>query len=427
MTNCLEFVNGDYTYLCDYNQVINSGIKEMFLEYGGNRKITLRDTKIDENSIKERIKELPQVIFEVTANCNLRCRYCVYNGAYINQRRLTPNNMSFETARKSMDIVYSLIKDREEKQFTLGFYGGEPMLNFEIVKKIVQYGKELFDGWDLRFSMTTNLTLLDDRILDFLIDNNFLLLVSLDGNSENHDAKRVFTNGKGTHRIVMKNLAKINKRDERYYERRVSFSTVFSFDLPLENLYRFFSTNELVKQKRMRFSPVNIFNTTYYETYPYKFDTFRKELRKLFSSVLLKVKDGSQLSGYETYLYNRFQDMGDALAAREFSDLGGSCLFDSRLYLDVEGRFHVCEKMNGAFPIGDVETGFDWQKMAAMANEFKSVIERHCADCNIRLLCDRCFVAFSGDGEFKPDLEFCKNQQETIIQNLERYIRCQEE
>lgn len=427
MTNQINFIKNQYSYMCDYNQVINAPIKDTFLKYADNQKITIQDVDIDEETIKKRIKTLPHLIFEVSEKCNLRCKYCVYGGIYFNRRGFSQHNMCFETAKKGMDYVYSFISHRKKKEFTLGFYGGEPLLNFETIKEIIKYGKKLFSGWKLRFNMTTNLTLLNDRMLDYLIKNNFSLLVSLDGDKNNHDSKRVFANGKGSHYTVMKNLKRIKKRDNKYFDRKVSLSAVYSFELPLKNMYKFFTSNQLINRKQMRFSTVNSYDTTYYERYDFNKNEFQKNFKFVLSKLLRKLRDEEGLTGFESFLYNDFKRIDTTLRWRTYTSLANTCLFDSRLYLDARGGFNICEKVNNSFSFGDVDNGFDFSKMMTIVSGFINIVKAHCADCNIRFLCKRCYVSFLGDGEFKLNPEFCKNQKEFIIRNLEKYIECKEE
>ncbi|HLP46967.1 MAG TPA: radical SAM protein [Candidatus Kapabacteria bacterium] len=427
MINCLSLVNDDYFYMCDYNQVINASTKDMFLEHGHNRRLSVQDVKIDEEILKNRIKYLPQMILEVSENCNLRCKYCVYNGEYMHQRSLSPKQLSFETARKGIEYVYSFINGRKKKEFNLSFYGGEPLLNFDTIKEIVQYGKKRFVDWKLDFNITTNLTLLDESILSFMVENNFFMLVSLDGDSDNHDAKRVLPNGKGTHAEVMKNLEYIKKKYNDYFQEHITFSAVYSFDLPLQNMHRFFSTNEIIKNQIIRFSTVNTSNTTYYDHYPLDKDAYRSDIKKIFSGALIKIREKEKLSGYEVFLYQNLLSIKDKMKVRSYTTLSSSCLFDNRLYLDANGCFHICEKINNRFSFGDVDRGFDWPRMTAIAKEFQNAIKTYCSNCNIRFLCNACFVTFNGDSEFKPDPEYCEGQKKAIVANLEKYIECKQE
>jgi len=427
MTNTLNLNNNDYIYLCDYNQLINSNIEELFIQHRGNANIITQEVPINEEILKNRIKKLPQLIFEVSANCNLRCKYCIYNNNYLNQRELTPLNMSFETAKKGMDYLYSIIKDRKDKSLSLSFYGGEPMLNFKLIQDIFEYGKILFVGWNLFYNMTSNLTLLNDSILEFIVKNNIAVMVSLDGDKENHNSKRVFINGNGTFDTVIKNLEKIKTYNEDYFKRKISFSTVFSFDLSLQKLSHFFNTYELIKSMRMRFSAVSTFDTTYYDVYPFKKDEFQMDFKEVFLQIKEKILKQEELSGFEASVFNSFKQIGDALNGRAYNTLGGSCLFDSRLYIDAEGRFHACEKINNKFPFGNVETGFDYDKMITIINDYIRTVKEVCSNCNLKFLCTKCFASFCGDGEFKINPDFCKSQRQMIVSNLESYIKCKEE
>ena len=420
-------VGGRYLYLSDYNQVLNAGIKDFFLEHGDKRKITAQDVDIDEEAIRKRISNLPHMTFELTENCNLRCKYCVFNGHYQHERELSPRNMDFETARKGIDYIFSFVKQQKKKIFTMGFYGGEPLLNIETMEKIIAYGKKKFDGWKLRFNMTTNLTLLDDHMLDLLIENDISLLVSLDGGKENHDAKRVFANGEGTFDTVMKNLERIAARDRDYFDRKIGFSSVYSPDLPLKNLADFFKSNDLAKHKRLQLSQVKFFDTSYYEKYPYDKNRYYREQNDMFALVLEKTRQGEELCNYEKFLFKDLKFIGDSIEKRAISAMAGTCDFGARLYFDARGRFHICERVNNTFPIGDVEKGFYFEKMIAIVKEFCAVIEEHCSDCNIQFLCSRCYVQFAGNGEFRLDPEFCKQKKETAMNNLETFIRCKEE
>lgn len=417
-----NLLNGKYVYLNDFNQVIDPTIEAIFRENAKNREVPVQDIDVSREILAKRIQNLPQLIFEVSANCNLRCTYCVYNGNYFNQRRLAPNNLDFETARKGIDTVYSHIKDRNPREFALSFYGGEPLLNVGTIRQIIDYSRERFPGWDLHYNMTTNLTLLDEHTLDMLIKNNISLLVSLDGDKENHDAKRLDIKGKGTFDTIIKNLERIRERDTDYFRRKVGFSAVYSMDLPLENMIRFFSDHQVLRDKRVRFNTVNTYNTNYYTHHPYDRDGFRSEFKTELNRILDKVREGRKLSGLESHLYTTLIETGTSLKIRSYSVLGGACMFDDRLYLDSSGQFHICEKMNNTFSIGNVDNGFDFVRMEAVVKDFAAVVKKHCLDCSIRYLCKRCYVTFGGDGVFEINPEFCRNQKESIVRKLEQYI-----
>src|SRR5699024_8096020 len=109
--------------------------------------------------LQHRIRD---VILQVTQNCNLRCGYCTYGGNYKN-RTHSLKTMNFELAKKAID--FGVERSQESSDFVVSFYGGEPLLAFNLIKKCVAYAKENIQGKELHFNMTTNGTLLTTEIM----------------------------------------------------------------------------------------------------------------------------------------------------------------------------------------------------------------------------------------------------------------------
>ena len=151
---------------------------------------------------------LKSLILTVTEDCNLRCKYCAYSGNYVYRREHSKKYMSFEVAKKAIDYYFSQvnqgIKYNPFKKVLVTFYGGEPLLNFNLIKKCVSYINTNYDNIDLDYSITTNGTLLSEKIIQWLLEHDFYLHISLDGPEEEHDRCRVYENGKGTFNDVMK-------------------------------------------------------------------------------------------------------------------------------------------------------------------------------------------------------------------------------
>lgn len=109
-----------------------------------------------------------QLILQVTQNCNLRCKYCVYSGSYVN-RVHTKKRMSIETAKKAVDFYHKHNSNLENG--LISFYGGEPLLEIKLIREIIDYSNKVFEGKKVKYNMTTNATLLTDEIVDFLYEN----------------------------------------------------------------------------------------------------------------------------------------------------------------------------------------------------------------------------------------------------------------
>ncbi len=178
---------------------------------------------------KEEVRVAPPKSNEVKAlclhichDCNLRCRYCFADeGAYHAKREF----MSFETAKAAIDFLIANSGDR--KVLETDFFGGEPLMNFDVVKRTVLYAKEeaAKRGKKFLFTLTTNGLLLTGEIADFLNREMENVVLSLDGRKEVHDAVRRTANGKGSFDLVIENLKNFVKiRGDKHYYVRGTFT-----------------------------------------------------------------------------------------------------------------------------------------------------------------------------------------------------------
>lgn len=169
-------------------------------------------------------RKLRKITLQVTQGCNLRCKYCIYSeNSSANQRPHSNKRMEWETAKRGIDFLWEHSVD--SPYVNIGFYGGEPLLEFPLIRKSVSYAKKLFDGKKITFSMTSNGTLLTDEIIDFLVQEDISLLISLDGPKEIHDRSRIFANGAGSFDIVMQNIEKVKAKAPEYAN-QIGFSMV---------------------------------------------------------------------------------------------------------------------------------------------------------------------------------------------------------
>lgn len=143
-------------------------------------------------------------IFVVTTLCNMRCVYCQANNGH-NDSHLV---MSKEIAEKSVDIALQ----SPEPNLCFEFQGGEPLLNFDIVKHIIEYAEENKGNHEIVYSLVSNLTLITDEILEFLVNHNVGISTSLDGPEDVHNANRPFADGSPTFGEVKKKIEKLQSR-----------------------------------------------------------------------------------------------------------------------------------------------------------------------------------------------------------------------
>ena len=154
----------------------------------------------------------------ISHDCNMRCDYCFASTGNFKGQRLL---MSNEIGRKAIDFVIE--KSQNRKNIEIDFFGGEPLMNFEVVKDIVDYAADKGEkyGKDFRFTLTTNGTLLSDEIIDFINDKIYNIVLSIDGRKEIHDRMRKNIADEGTYdKIIAKYIDIANSRNQdNYYVR----------------------------------------------------------------------------------------------------------------------------------------------------------------------------------------------------------------
>ena len=136
-------------------------------------------------------------------SCNLRCRYC-----FAGQGRFggTDELMPLETGRAAIDFL--IARSGGRRHLEIDFFGGEPLLNFQVLKELVEYGREQGEdtGKALKFTLTTNALLLNEEVTQYLNHNDISVVLSLDGRREVHDAMRPSAGGAGSYDRVLSRI-----------------------------------------------------------------------------------------------------------------------------------------------------------------------------------------------------------------------------
>ena len=168
--------------------------------------------------VKSRKTVVKALCLHIAHDCNLACRYCfAEEGEYKGDRSL----MSAEVGKAALDFLVSHSGNRHNLE--VDFFGGEPTMNFEVVKEIVAYGRSLEEKYDkhFRFTLTTNGILLDDASMEFANQEMDNVVLSIDGRKEVHDHMRPTRNGKPSYDIIMPKFIRFAemRNQQRYYVR----------------------------------------------------------------------------------------------------------------------------------------------------------------------------------------------------------------
>lgn len=337
---------------------------------------------------------LRQLILQVTQNCNLRCRYCVYSGSYVN-RTHTKKRMSYDIARQAVDFYFAHNANKDAG--VISFYGGEPLLEMELIRNIVEYSENLYKGKELRFNLTTNATLLTDEIADYLYEHNFSLTISLDGPEEVHNQGRVFAdNETGTFQYIMRNLDNLLNRHPDYVS-NISFNAVLDTTNDFKCSSNFF-TFDFMKQAVVTATTLNENGNKQEIQYGELFDiNYRYELFKCYLKYIGRLDKKNVSKFADNQVGSLKQDIHEKIAAPykrgKMCHPSGPCIAGAaRLFVTVDGIFYPCERVSetcDAYVIGNLQDGFYIDKIEKLLN-IGALTPEQCKNCWAIEYCNSC-------------------------------------
>jgi uncharacterized protein len=176
---------------------------------------------IYENYIKDfksRSTVVKALCLHIAHDCNLACRYCfAEEGEYKGHREL----MSYEVGKQALDFL--IANSGKRRNLEVDFFGGEPLMNFQVVKDLVKYGRGLEESHNkkFRFTLTTNGVLLNDDIMEFANQEMSNVVLSIDGRKEINDQMRPSRNGRGSYELIVPKFKKLaeSRNQTNYYVR----------------------------------------------------------------------------------------------------------------------------------------------------------------------------------------------------------------
>lgn len=360
---------------------------------------------VDRDMVCNDRNSLFSLVLNVTEACNIRCSYCVYGGAYEAKRVHTNKKMSWEVAKRSIDYLVEHSKGSTFPDRMLGWYGGEPLMNFPLIKRTAAYFTEVFEGIPVRFNMTSNATFWNEQIMDFFAEYDVDLLVSLDGPKEVHDAYRVNAQGRGTFETVMRNLNALQARHPDYFERKVMLNAVVNPPLDLRVLDAFFSEFPI----QVSISSVEPTEFEGEASAPSQAHGWEEMKAKFKKGCLDRefLDHGFKKRGYNFAYYLFIRDFEKIHRRRLLPGYGdevashGCCVpGQERIFVNAQGGFETCEKTEGSplMKLGDVDQGADPIATLRIFDTFNDMGYAPCTRCFNTRFCSLCF-AHAKDGD----------------------------
>ena len=323
---------------------------------------------------KKRKTVVKALCLHIAHDCNLACQYCfAEEGEYHGRRAL----MSFEVGKKALDFLIANSGNR--RNLEVDFFGGEPLMNWEVVKQLVEYGrsKEKEYNKNFRFTMTTNGVLLNDEIMEYCNREMSNVVLSLDGRKEVNDKMRPFRGGKGSYDLIVPKFRKFAEmRGDRDYYVRGTF-TRHNLDFS-KDVMEFADLGF----RSMSIEPVVAAPEEEYAIREEDLPQIMEEYDRLAEEYLKRKKEGR---GFNFFHFNIDLNQGPCVAKR----LSGCGSGTEYLAVTPWGDLYPCHQFVGQeeFLLGNVDTGVTNERIR---DEFKLCnvyAEDKCRDCFARFYC----------------------------------------
>lgn len=331
-----------------------------------------KDVIID---FKKRQTVVKALCLHIAHDCNLACKYCFADeGEYHGKKR---ELMSLEVGKKAIDFLIENSGNRVNLE--VDFFGGEPLMNFDVVKEIVAYGrsKEKEANKNFRFTLTTNGVLLNDDVVEFCNKEISNVVLSLDGRQCVNDVMRPTRNGKGSYDVIVPKFQDfVSKRGDKSYYVRGTFT---------RNNLDFVEDFKLMTElgfKEISIEPVVAPDDADYAIREEDLETIYKEYDKLALDIIERHKSGKPV----TFFHYMLDLQGGPCVYKRLSGCGSGTEY---LAVTPTGELYPCHQFVGIdeFEMGNV---FEGIKKPEIVDDFKLCnvyAKDKCKDCFARFYC----------------------------------------
>nr|WP_294494035.1 thioether cross-link-forming SCIFF peptide maturase [uncultured Mediterraneibacter sp.] len=327
---------------------------------------------IDE--VKQRKTVVKALCLHIAHDCNLACKYCfAEEGEYHGRRAL----MSFEVGKKALDFL--IANSGKRRNLEVDFFGGEPLMNWQVVKDLVAYGRELEKKCDkrFRFTLTTNGVLLNDEVQEFVNKEMDNVVLSLDGRKEINDQMRPFRNGKGSYDLIVPKFQKLarSRNQQKYYIRGTFTRNNLDF------------SSDVLHFAELGFEQISIEPVVGDDTDPYAIR--REDLPAIFAEYdrLAKIMVDREREGRGFNFFHFMIDLeGGPCVSKRLSGCGSGTEY---LAVTPWGDLYPCHQFVGQeeFLMGNVDEGITKPETADAFRGCSVYSKESCRKCFARFYC----------------------------------------
>lgn len=383
-----EYYNDKYKYLVEHGFFQNPYIVEL--------------GSVDQQMIEREISKVPEILFEVTDSCNLKCTYCGYGDLYEVVDERNAKGINTDKALVFLEYILKLKIAHKRIRLNIGFYGGEPLVNSKFIEAIVAASKEINANQDLllQYSMTTNGTLIH-KYLGFLVDNDFNLTVSLDGNKLNDSYRLYKVHGQESFDRVIENIDLIYNSFPQYFRDHINFISVLHDRNSVASTYEFIysryhkipivtelATKDVKSEKR------NIINKMFKDKRNSENDYFTKS-KQVIANSLFSSSDYNESKDYiKSYTLNHFMSNLSTLLHKQSQYFPTStCLpLGRKIFMTNRNKLLPCEKVNYTYCMGivDNEVRIDIPAISKLYSRRLNQFRELCQHCYAYRFCGQC-------------------------------------
>lgn len=382
-----------------FNLITSYGIRDVLEE-----KYLNIESPMTEQSNRWKIENRQKhLVLSLTEKCNMRCEYCGYRDKY--KEDYKPTTMSDEIMKKAIQQLFK--HSLKSEDVYISFYGGEPLIEQGKIRYAVKICRENHFGQKVNFCITTNGLSLNESFIDFLVENKFLLVISLDGPQSIHDRYRKSASDKNTFHTIIKNIKLIKRKYPAFYAENVMFNAVMAPPYYSDVLTDFFE-----------FSKVNMMElkiTDYFKKFISEFDSSQcakdsEEERPMYD-IMLTIKELKKF-----HIISKDQ-------THKMKEPCGYCLpFSKRVFVNSSGNILVCEKVDescDSYSIGNVDNWIDYSKLDNLLKLSTKKVEKNCLSCWAIRFCNTCFI---DEKEMNNRGEYCDEIRKKVEREYEKYI-----
>ena len=347
------------------------------------------------SAFKKRQGVLKAICLHVAHDCNLACKYCFAGkGEYDGPKGL----MSFETGKRALDFLVEQSGTRHNLE--VDFFGGEPLLNCDVCKKLVEYGRSIEKKYNknFRFTVTTNGVLLNDEIMDFCNKEMGNVVLSLDGRKETHDRLRITRKNTASYDMIIDKFKKFaQSRNQKDYYMRGTY-THFNTDFSKDVIHM---ADEGFKE--LSIEPVVCDPSEDYALKDSDLPVLKEQYEILANEMLRRYRKGN---GFTFYHYMIDLDAGPCIVKR----VSGCGVGTEYMAVTPDGELYPCHQFVGdeKFLLGDIWNGVKNKNVLEQFENCNVYSHKECKDCFAKLYCSGgCAVnAYHSTGSVSGVYEF---------------------